>query len=117
MATVMQVQPKNDPAKGLVQAVPGIIGQIYGGPVGGAAGGAVGQGIAKQPTAVAPVQSSSPVDRRMQSQEQDPLNQLKQGKAALASMDSDTQASLSPVLDEAIKKAALERQQRQQGGY
>ena len=118
MAGVIQVQKKEDPVKGIVAAVPAVVGQIYGGPVGGAVGGAVGQAAVKQNTVAPSVQqsSSSPIDRRMQQLEGDPLNQLKQGKAALSSMDEDTRASLEPVLDEAIKKAALAKQ-NPQGGY
>lgn len=130
MAQVKPVQKEQGQVEGLVGMIPGVIGSVvgsvYGGPVGGAAGGAIGgqlgQGMSKGSESSASLSSpgtgnTAAVDRRMQSLSEDPLNQLKQGKAALSSMDPDTQASLSPVLDEAIKKAALEKQQRQQGGY
>lgn len=127
MAKVIQVQPKEDMGKGLLSA--GLqmggtaAGTAFGGPVGGAAGGMVGGMLGKAvnsgsnqgPSGIE--QASSPVDRRMSASQQDPMNQLKEGRAALSSMDPDTQAALSPVLDEAIKKAATQKQKQQVGGY
>lgn len=60
-------------------------------------------------------QVSTPVDRRMQQMDADPNAVLKQGRAQLSTMDESTQKALSPVLDEAIKRSAIQRQQ--QGGY
>jgi hypothetical protein len=64
----------------------------------------------------APVQQvSSPVDRRMGNISSDPNNVLKQGRSALDQADAQTRESLAPVLDEAIKKSAQQKQQNQ--GY
>lgn len=126
MAKVIQVTGGNDMASNLMRSVPAMAGAaaggVYGGPAGAAAGGMlggqVGKGMVKEAqTSGVDQQKSSPVDRRMQSAQSDPLNQLKEGKAALASTDPDTQAALSPVLDEAIKKAAQQKQQQTSGGY
>lgn len=126
MAKVIGVQPKEDIGKGLLssglQMGGQALGSAYGGPVGGAIGGqlgatagkAVNSGSNQGPSGIE--QATSPVDRRMQATQQEPLNQLKEGRAALSSMDPDTQAALSPVLDEAIKKAATQKQQTN-GGY
>lgn len=126
MAKVASVQEKQDLGKGLLSAVMSAggqaVGTAYGGPVGGAIGGKIGgmagDAIAKPSSQNSSIeQASSPVDRRMTAAQQDPMNQLKEGKSALASMDPDTQATLSPVIDEAIKKAAAQRQQAASGGY
>ena len=71
------------------------------------------EGMMKKPEAG---EVSSPVSRRMDAVQSDPNNVLKQGRAALGGMDSATREALAPVLDEAIKKSALERQKQQQGG-
>jgi hypothetical protein len=53
---------------------------------------------------------SSPVDRRMETLGSDPTNTLKQGRAALDQVDSQTREGLAPVIDEAIKKSAQQKQ-------
>lgn len=117
MADVIQVQKKEDPIKGIIPLAGQIIGGIYGGPAGAAAGGALGGAVSKSGQQQVNTQVSSPVDRRMEQLQQDPLVQLKEGKSALQQTDSATRQNLEPVLDEAIKKAAIQRQQMSPGVY
>ncbi len=94
----------------------GAVGTYYGGPAGGAAGSAVGSKVGGAAIGggegVGAVQSSSnPRDRFMQQQEQNPVNQLQQGKASLNGMDEQTKVMLQPALDEALKRAMQNNRQ------
>ncbi len=117
MGDIIQVQKKQDPIKGMIPMVGQAIGGIFGGPAGAMAGGAVGGAVANSGNKGPAPSVSSPVDRRMESMQQDPLNQLKEGKNALSLADEQTRQSLEPVLDEAIKKAAMQKQQMSPGAY
>lgn len=48
---------------------------------------------------------STPRERYMQSMQQSPVFQLRQGKAALAGMSSDDRALYDPYISEALKRA------------
>lgn len=114
MPEVIQIQKKQDPIKGIIPVVGQVVGGAFGGPAGAAAGGAIG-GAAANSGNKPQASVSSPVDRRMEQLQSDPMSQLKEGRSALAGADEQTREALTPVLDEAIKKAAIQRQQ--QGGY
>jgi hypothetical protein len=100
---------------GMVKAMPAMagssLGTAMGGPMGGMAGsaigGQIGQGLSKDQGAL---NVSNPVARRMETLKADPLETLRQGKAQLAGMDDQTKAALEPVLDEALKRAATNKQ-------
>lgn len=109
MSTVNMPQKKQGIVEGFAAEAPAMagraIGTAFGGPVGGAIGGKLG-------STLAPAQSAAPtaVDRRMSSLSNDPANIIKQGKAELASADEGTRAALEPVLEEALRRATLEKQ-------
>jgi hypothetical protein len=92
----------------------------YFGPVGSAVGGKAGGMVAgqnekqKQQTSIETPQSS-PMMRRQQAIQDDPVTQMRQGKIALASMDAETRKAYEPVIDEGLKRAAKQRQE--QYGY
>lgn len=114
---VAQLKKKGGEAEGMVKGALPMIGQAigtaYGGPAGGMAGGMIGSQLAGGIGGAGQQTISSPVDRRMDQLKSDPTNILKEGKAALDGLDSQTRQNLSPVLDEAIKKATLEKMKGQ----
>lgn len=109
MATqVIQVQKKDD-SNGLLGLAGGLVGSYFGGPAGGAVGSQAGNmaaGSGGQPPAQV---ASNPRDRAMAKMGEDPVHQLQQGKAAAAKLDPETQKEISPVLEEALKRAFEQR--------
>lgn len=95
--------------KGVLPAAGGAIGTMFGGPAGGIAGSAIGGEVAKGVGGGGVDNVSSPVSRRMEEISKDPSSVLKQGKAALSSMDEQSRQALGPVLDEAIKKSVSDK--------
>lgn len=115
----VQVQPvvkEKDPISSLLPLAGSILGGIFGGPAGAAAGGAVGNAVSSGdgsgPSPVVPTSEASPLDRRMQSIENNPATQLQKGLQALDAADMDTQQKVRPVLEEALK-----RSQQNQANY
>lgn len=98
-------------------AIGGYLGGPAGAAAGGAAGGAVGGNLSSAAPAQEPLATSSPASRRMDALDQDPTNQMRQGKIALASMDEQTRKAFEPVLDEGLRRAAEDRKKQYGYGY
>lgn len=58
---------------------------------------------------VEPTPGTSPLQRRMDAQQQDPQAMLDQGQAALASQSESVQRDLGPVFEEAQRKARAQQ--------
>lgn len=108
----------------LVSMIPGMVGSYYGGPAGGAVGGQIGQGMTKDPSQPVAERSQQPESdmsqiagdprsRRQQSIEESPTYTLRKGQESLSTMDPETQKTLAPVLQEALKRDAEERKRQQ----
>lgn len=116
--------PQSDGAeKQLLPMVGSAIGSYFG-PVGGMVGNALGGMAANekggQPGAVqaeGAAGATSPLLRRQKQIEEDPTTTLRQGKAALSTMDESTQKELNPVIDEALRRAAEQRKQNGSQSY
>lgn len=84
-----------------------VVGGIFGGPAGAAAGaslgGMAGNTLASNGPPPTPVQSgmSGAMDRRAQSLQDNPSNQLAQADAALAQMPPEYQAQFGPTIKQA----------------
>lgn len=96
----------------------------YFGPVGGMIGNALGGMASKEKGGQAGAvqtegaeRGTSPLLRRQKQIEEDPTTTLRQGKAALSTMDESTQKDLNPVIDEALRRAAEQRKQNGSQGY
>lgn len=125
----IQMNKEKGMGESFISSLPGMIGGAVGskfGPIGGlvgsTVGGAVGQGMAKDESAPSVAgsnlsQESTPLMRRRQQIEEDPTTTLRQGKAALSTMDESTQKELNPVIDEALRRAAEQRKQNGSQSY
>lgn len=96
-------------------AIAGMVAGAFGGP---AAGAAVSQGLSPTdkgmqsvggPSKLDGAPMDSPVDRRMQMQQQSPQAVLDQGQAALAMQPESVQRDLGPVFEEAQRKARAQQ--------
>ncbi len=101
------------PLQTIVPMAGAVVGSIYGGPVGGMAGAKIGQGLVgggPGPSAVKSAEpESSAIDRRIDTMQNDPSQQLAQAETALKQMPPEYQDAYGPT----IMKA---RQLDQQGG-
>lgn len=123
----------NNAAQGQLygEAAGGILGYIYGGEtpqsavsgaqtgggLGSSIGGAMSSNNSNTPTTVQTASESSPVMRRQQAIDSDPVTQMRQGNVALASMDAETRKAFQPVLDEGLRRAAQQRKDQYGYGY
>ena len=72
--------------------------------------GVMGQAESENAKQTAGIQGAqNAVTRRLGALQQDPMNVLQAGKAQLNSLPEEERLAVSPVLDEAIKKAAMQK--------
>jgi len=119
MAEVIQRQRANGLSK-LLPIAGQVIGTIYGGPTGGAigsaAGGAIGSMTQKPQAQSIEAPQTSPMDRRMNQQKEDPLNVLGEAKQSLAYMPDDVKQKYQKPIDDAYALAVEQRRRSQQTG-
>lgn len=95
--------------------VASLIATAYGGPAAGAATQKAlsptdkGMQSVGGPSKLDGAPMDSPVDRRMQMQQQNPQSVLDQGQAALAMQPESVQRDLGPVFEEAQRKARAQQ--------